>query len=132
MKKIVINIALAIMSLLVGSCGSNLEQSSSPKTTEDIESTSTSSVLAEETDEGITPRRAPVCQLCGGSTILTREWTTDWFVQDEVECTHKPYGTDLIYQRNGLEYYKCTSCGTWQGTHSISTQKTECHGYYAR
>lgn len=30
------------MSLLVGSCGSNLEQSSSPKTTEDIESTSTS------------------------------------------------------------------------------------------
>ena len=93
---------------------------------------STSSVLAEETDEGITPRRAPVCQLCGGSTILTREWTTDWFVQAEVECTHKPYGTDLILQRNGLEYYKCTSCGTRQGSHSISTQKTECHGYYAK
>ena len=42
MKKIVINIALAIMFLLVCSCSSNLEQSSSPKTTKDIESTSTS------------------------------------------------------------------------------------------
>ena len=42
MKKIVINIALAIMFLLVSSCSSNLEQDPSPKTTEDIEPASTS------------------------------------------------------------------------------------------
>ena len=42
MKKIVINIALAIMFLLMSSCSSNLEQSSSPKTTEDKEPASTS------------------------------------------------------------------------------------------
>lgn len=84
----------------------------------------TNTDAAIETTE---PRRAPVCG-CGGVMARVDSHYDVWGFWDKVECTHHPYGTDLVYRRTVTVTYRYRYCGATDK--SVSYQyKKECHGY---
>ncbi len=75
--------------------------------------------------------RAPVvpCPLCTRPTYEVTEWT-DYYYYEEVDCIHKPHGTDMILRSNGTTYQRC-HCGYSRVLSDEGyREKTECHGYY--
>ncbi len=81
------------------------------------------------TDSGIVVRRAATCFVCGGPMVIKTDWGSYNFLK-EVDCVHKPFGTDIVYQRKGEKYYQCPSCLTKRAISDVTSQKTVCHGYY--
>ncbi|MBO5336460.1 MAG: hypothetical protein J6A94_04925 [Lachnospiraceae bacterium] len=87
------------------------------------------SVQAQELNVSVQPRAA-LCDDCGVGQMKTTygEWS-EWSTVGEIDCTHYPYGTDLIKERTRLITSICNYCGA--GLQSIGKQqKSECHGYH--
>lgn len=75
--------------------------------------------------------RAEVCP-CGGGYILVTDWGEWVSTGDENSgCVHgHRYGTDIIYERVGVQWMRCNRCGDgWYVGTITQTSPRECHGY---
>lgn len=86
---------------------------------------------AQDDESGIAPHYER-CPDCGGRVVMLETiWDNIWLVVDEPNCEHYNYGTDLVLQDQGRQYWQCTPCK--RGTsYPVSRDKTECHGYDPR
>lgn len=71
--------------------------------------------------------RAPACA-CGNYMSPTSSYT-QWGNDHEIECTHMPWGTDMVQSREYTKGWKCFRCGRSYTEPKKIEYRTLCKGY---
>ena len=78
-------------------------------------------------EEAITRGISQPCP-CGGSFNLSSREYLYSVGPEEVKCTHKKYGTDLVTKKYYSAVYRCNLCGDGYNITEVDTV-VNCHGY---
>lgn len=74
--------------------------------------------------------RAEVCGECNKGILISNVVYTGWgSTGEQKNCTHYPYGTDLLESREALTTVTCNYCHRSHTYTSATETRWACHGY---